>query len=215
MKADFKGYHIHFTKCAGKSIRQVVRKYENLHTVLFLGEQPKLHRDIGGLTSEYYGDISKEDWKQTFKFAIVRNPFDRLVSAMKAWQGKGCRYGMRDIVGVAEKCAAIGWDKIKEIDIVEKTQVDAQGWWKREEALMTHLVPYTEFPLEDIEFFGRFEYLQDEWERICVILGINEDLPHNNRSKHLAYDYYFNGDLVSRVEKVYGRDLEKFGYKFN
>ena len=72
----YKCIHIHIPKTAGTSITKALHGKD---FVLFDTNKKIWRQHATALeTREHYG---KEKWDSYFKFSIVRNPFDRLVSA--------------------------------------------------------------------------------------------------------------------------------------
>lgn len=45
--------------------------------------------------------------------------------------------------------------------------------------------------IEFVDFIGRYENLQEDWERVCEKLGRDNHLPHLNRSRQDASDGFF------------------------
>jgi hypothetical protein len=85
------------------------------------------------------------------------------------------------------------------------------------------------------DFVGRFEHLRQDLNRICKLKQLPFDLPHRNRTRyeHAAegttyadwtaeqlnqldampgYRQFYTPELVELVARLYGEDLERFGY---
>ena len=63
-------------------------------------------------------------------------------------------------------------------------------------------------------FYGRFETLAEDWDRICNRLGLDMPLSHANRSDRADYTTYYT-DALRNVVKARNRPLiERFGYRF-
>lgn len=65
-----------------------------------------------------------------------------------------------------------------------------------------------------IAFYGRFERLAQDWERICDRLGREVALPHNNRSERTHYTEYYDDRLRDVVARRDAALIERFGYRF-
>ena len=66
-----------------------------------------------------------------------------------------------------------------------------------------------------IDYIGKFEHLQKEFNYICSKLGINSQLPHKNASKREKnYRKYYNEETKDLVYKHFAEDINLFGYQF-
>lgn len=128
-----------------------------------------------------------------FKFTIVRNPFDRVVSAFFYLRDK-CR-GFELSEFVVEVLGRRG------VDFDPHFDVQSDGLFHDGVLLVDHV--------------GRFESLQDSWSEIAARIGAPTPLPHHGRSARLpSYASYFTDEARRVVERLYRDDLANFGYAF-
>ncbi|NIO39063.1 MAG: hypothetical protein GTO41_01975 [Burkholderiales bacterium] len=66
-----------------------------------------------------------------------------------------------------------------------------------------------------VDFVGRFEYLRQDFQRICQTAGIRADLPHSNSSKHRDYRSYYNRATVNLLKDAFREDVDYFGFEFD
>jgi hypothetical protein len=66
-----------------------------------------------------------------------------------------------------------------------------------------------------IDFVGRFEYLQEDFDSVCQIIGIPlQRLELLNRSKHKPYWEYYDDESKEAVYKLFQIDIDFLGYAF-
>jgi hypothetical protein len=152
------------------------------------------------------GIVSEEYLQGAFKFAFVRNPFDRLVSLF-SYLKKLQLAEMAPAMTFDEFCAAVTerpLDPIGLYNVKGLSQCNPQVDWLLDQrgTLM-------------VDFVGKYERLEDDFAEVCRLIGIPQpDMPHENRSRHAPYRDYYNERTRAAVEKFYRRDLETFGYSF-
>jgi len=138
-----------------------------------------------------------------FTFAVVRNPWERVVSVYA-----------RLVAGEAGALAArLGVDDPGTLSFPAFLDV-AEGCGH------AHLAPQLDFLLDDagevgVDLVGRFERLDATFDEVRRRLGRPElALPHQNRSAHRHYSSYYDAATRERVARMYVRDIEAFGYAF-
>lgn len=142
--------------------------------------------------------LGEDAFSSYFKFAFVRNPFDRFVSycAFMLRGGDLFQQRPRDVM------RRFLFSDPPEHHILFKPQasllVGADG-----ETLLTDSV-------------GRVEDMQGSFDAICARLGIrSRPLDRVNGSRHSDYRQYYDQALIDGVAARYAQDLELFGYTFD
>jgi hypothetical protein len=164
-----------------------------------------------------------------FSFAIIRNPFDRLVSAYINY------------IDVPDKATAVYRAWIRELhNLGDKDPISFSHfvrWVTQQEPAVMHRPwqPYTEtckFGSVQYSFIGRVENLSEDMARIMQTLGMGERErkllehifeksrppdPPSDRQLRLLHYYYSDDDhdLVAMVRKRYQADIELGRYEFN
>lgn len=131
--------------------------------------------------------LNKSIFDTYFKFAFVRNPFERAVS----------------IVKYVNQFPALACG-LKEFYIKNFLN-------KQERAKYSSQYDFT----KGCDFVGKFENLQKDFNTVCDKIGIaREELPHENPTKHKHYTEYYDEETKQIVAEQYAKDIEYFGYKF-
>ena len=180
---------IHITKTGGTSIRKGVWR-SNYDPPAF-GHMP-------------------DDWKHLFKFAFVRHPLDRFVSAYKMFT-EGTKGAWFVLPADARPLTVSEF-----IDIVlDETIIYDERRKSFEERIRHHAIPQTH-PfncLHHADFVGRFETLQKDFERVAVHLGLTCQLPHMHYAQRGEWNEYLSGRDMERLVCYYAEDIARLGYE--
>jgi hypothetical protein len=157
----------------------------------------------GGESERILRHIERHTWDRCFKFAIVRNPWDRLVSAWEFTRNrKRHSVSFPEFVGM-----------LLDLDLRK-----SEALWPDMVSIRWHTMPQVDHISLNggvaVDFIGRMETLEDDWEAICVRTGCNMKLSHRNRGVHEPYQAYYTSELAERVAQLFKRDIESFGYEF-
>ncbi len=139
-----------------------------------------------------------EKYKDYFKFAFVRNPWDRIVSCY-------CNKVLTKSHPPFGQCFDKGFDYF--VDFINKQNV-AKG--DNHIKLQTKLLPYYK-----VDFIGHFETFSEDLQHVLKTIGLkNVEIPKKNASEHAHYSKYYTERTKNIIAKKYKADIEAFGYRF-
>jgi chondroitin 4-sulfotransferase 11 len=207
LNPDKKWLFVHVPKAAGTSIKHFLEssspeaKTENFNLDCMRGQYRTLNKTIASHKNKYPFD-------SYFKFAFVRNPWDRAVSAyyyiLKIMKG-----------GYIQPHSMPNYPKgITFKDLIKKHHS------LNHEVIWHYGLTQSDILCGDngnllVDFVGRFESLQEDLNIICDKIGIpQQKLPHKNKSNHKHYSDYYDDEAREIVAEKYAKDIENFGYKF-
>jgi hypothetical protein len=197
---------VHIPKCAGTSIEQALipivtphRGFKDLtqeaRSQFWLPGRGLLqHSKI-----RRYGGVFPLD--AYFKFAFVRNPWERVISQIEYLRSKGVPMFQRG-----------------ELKEQIKRYCETEKWFLGHDVGACQL-DYLQWPEGELamDFVGRFENLLPDFATICGRLGIDPvpPLPHvfNSRRQHHYRDYY-DGESRAWIAERFARDIDFFRYEF-
>ena len=177
---------IHVNKTAGRSIEAALKiPFEHV------------------TASEKIADIGLARWRKKYTFAVVRNPFDRVVSHYHYRLGKGAN--------------------LLEAKPVEFNRWVELAYGRRDPRYYDNprmFMPCMDWISDDdgnvlVTFVARFENLNDDFAMICKhIVNRRITLPHVNASQRGHYKDYYNDASIDIVRRCFARDLEAFSYDY-
>ncbi|MFK7944294.1 MAG: sulfotransferase family 2 domain-containing protein [Paracoccaceae bacterium] len=175
---------VHINKCGGSSVE------------IALGI-PKRHAKASTLRDE----IGADAWAQRFTFALVRNPFSRIVS-IYYYRVRSAQGGMVD-----RHLNVNQW--------VEKVWGDRDPAYRDEQILFE---PASDWVCADgeviVNMVARLEDIATAWPRITQELGVNVPLRSLNRNLSPDYRDVLIPSARKLLEGAFREDLDRFGYTF-
>jgi hypothetical protein len=140
--------------------------------------------------------IGEETFSRYFKFAFVRNPFDRFVSY--------CAFMARKDGSFDRNPRQVMHQLLFRIRPMHHVLFQPQHVFLTGEN--------GELLTDDV---GRVEDMQTCYDAMCRRIGIpSRALEQVNSSRRGSYRGYYDQRLIDGVRELYGRDLELFGYNF-
>ena len=145
--------------------------------------------------SELINKIGKDVFESFFSFAIVRNPWDWQVS-LYTFMLKNTSHPQHDLA-----------KNFNNFDNYIK-------WRCAEEVRFQKDFIYSEDGKLLVDFVGRFENLESDFQQICSHIGISASLPKLNVSNTKPYQSFYNEETKELVRRTFQEDINLFGYEF-
>jgi len=207
---ELKFIFVHIYKTGGTSITNALQEYNkyeyNCHN--FGASQIKRHIELRQY-KEIGLDVNPNAWDEYFTFAFMRNPWCWLVSAYHYFQ----QY-RRPITGIVKALTFhdfVHWfccdTQYRNLD---KPQ---QSYLNNMRRPLTSLI--TENGKVIVDFVGRYERLQSDFDDICDTIGIpRRTLGRHAASKHVHYTTYYNEETIPMVGSHFKPDIDLLGYTY-
>jgi Sulfotransferase family len=189
---------VHIPKTGGNSIQSVLARYSEDKIVVRAGQDgverfgvtnPKYKLKKHSPLADYRAALGEKQLGQLYKFAAVRNPWDRMVSLYftpgqgKQWNRKAFRKTIAQALSAADHL---------------------------------RLEPGEADPFRNVDRIIRFENLAADFNSVCNELGISpEALPRYNRSEREHYSKYYDDELRALVAERCALEIARFGYRFD
>jgi hypothetical protein len=192
----------HIGRTGGASIEIALSDYgfKKPHKSYLLNHDPKL---IYFEASQHW--TSREEkvilgdkvWSECFKFTIVRNPWDRVVSQY-------CGHVVKEV-------PELSFDEYIIRSFEEKVYHDDPRF----------VMPCMDWITDShdnimVDFIGHTETLQKSFDEICEILGAPQHTlaKHGESDRQDHYRKYYNDKTAELVADVFEKDIKQFNYEF-
>lgn len=189
-----KAIFIHVPKTGGKSINSILKKNNfksiNLHQSPDKSNDDKTGAYKLGTVQRALRGLSDETIKNNYKFAFVRNPYDRAVS----------NYYFLGYRGKMSFNTFLKTELKKVRDVWHHTLTQSQHIHDKDGKLI-------------VDFIGKFENLQEDFNKICDKIGLPKiKLPHNNASGKKGRENCLTEENKEIIYNLYKIDFDNFGY---
>ena len=178
-------------------------------------------------------EFSDIDFKDYFKFTIVRNPWDTLVSffwwnfygfTVIGQEKKNSLYSKRgrmSIVPMRSDSDSVLKAKFQYFLESKMSKSDADGlpFYKNDDTVLSWFEKiFNSFIIDDIDFILKFENINNDYSDLCKRIGISENSLHrfksNIRKSKKNYRSYYNDYTRDLVKEKFEIVIKKFEYKF-
>ncbi|MBF0119799.1 MAG: sulfotransferase family 2 domain-containing protein [Desulfobacterales bacterium] len=201
----------HVPKTAGISIREALKEYSQEPEKFKINRPPKIKNNkpnpmyeiwqaylLHAKAKDAKKELSQDIYNSYYKFAFVRNPWDFQVSMYIFL--KNMKY--KPICEISTFEEYLDW-------VVKTKNPYPKGATKLQKEILTD---------DDgniiVDFIGRYENLQKDFDHVCNVLNISATLPLLNNTVHKEYQSYYNDKTRKIVDDHFKADIQLFDYKF-
>ncbi len=190
---------VHIPKTAGTSVQTGLSSLPRDHQRRYL----RLHKHARAF--EYRLVLGEWRWREYFSFAVVRNPFDLMVSSYfwwieKAHKFKSLKRPRQRVLAMADFREFVRSDLGR--GSINEYRGDIFDWIALDDEVI-------------VDYVARVETLTEDWRTICDRIGVRgADLPRENRTSRGDYRQYYDDATAELVAERFRRTIERFGYRF-
>ncbi|HZZ56263.1 MAG TPA: sulfotransferase family 2 domain-containing protein [Opitutaceae bacterium] len=191
---------VHIPKTAGNSVNRV------------FGISWQDHKDLARYAAE-----EPQAFSSYFKFAIVRNPWDRLLSDYN-YQCRKSRPECSKLFLRKDNGEKRSFREWLECAFSQPDRYGCREWGGDVSPGIHRWSPQVDWLKVGgtiaVDEVLRLEELHEGLPRVWNRLGIRGRLPHRNRRFHWPYSWYYDDASRKMVADFYAEDIERFGYCF-
>jgi hypothetical protein len=177
---------IHINKSGGTSVCEALHEYEDIQPIALDHDQATIYRDRLGVTL----------WEEMFSFAILRNPWDRMVSSYEYRRQYHTGPGATSAVGRSFRDWMLGPVKDNPLD----REWSDQLWMVTDDDGRGEII---------VDQLYLYEQLEAGFKDACSRIGI-EAPPLNfyNKTVRDDWDSYYDKDTAALVAERFAADMQ-------
>lgn len=138
--------------------------------------------------------IGKKIFDEYFTFSFVRNPWDWQVSLYNYMLAHSEHRDHKTVKSLGNFTNYVEWRyRGRIVNQAELLQINGKI---------------------ELNFIGRFENLEKDFNELCHQMGIRKQLPHKNYLPKKPYQEYYNTETSAMMRELCQQDIDTFGYSF-
>ncbi len=198
---DFGFVFVHIPKTGGTSVRTVLQEY---------GPSSQKYPKVGkhAKAAVHRASIGRQAWRRYQSVAVVRNPWDWMVSSYHWWIQTAERH--EKLLPMARAIEQLGSFSAFVNSSYSGNYIT---WFEARD--------YSEWIIDTngeviVSRILRFENLHEDWMKCIAELELPfGPLPHENRSQRRAYRDYYDDETAALVAEKFADSIKRFGYTFD
>jgi len=215
---DKKFLFIHIPKTGGNSIQTVLKEFSGDQIVIEEGlpedkegfevVNPRYGTRKHSTLCKYYASMDPGLYNQLFKFTVVRNPWDRMVSHYFSPHRGPVQWNRQQFIEIV-KFASTLRDYVTVLPLI---------YWFPHNVLkfVNRAISKVSGRLDiGVDYIARYESLDDDYQTICSKLEIPySKLPVRNKGNREHYSVYYDEELKKMVQEKFTEEIKLMNYEF-
>jgi len=201
---DYKCIYIHIPKTGGTSINNALHNLPKKNRLEDFNPV-RLNYSKHASALEMKHAVGDEIWEEYFTFAFVRNPWDIMVSSYNWWlqkapKWKHLHHDVKNIehLGSFERFMHSKYGR----KMINEFKGNMFNWLSENDEVI-------------VDFVGKFENIQEDWNRICERLCVEPyKLPYLNQTERKHYKEYYTQETKQIVHERFKKIIEIYDYEF-
>ena len=194
-----KAVFVHIPKTGGSSIAALL-KHDRLVDTKSNEVDP---RGEGRETMVELVEALGDEADDYFKFAFVRNPWDRFVSAY--------HYVVQRRPELTEVTSHKTFEEFVPVFSADPDRFLKIRYFRPQWSYLSDQQGYS-----PVDFIGRFERFDEDLQKVVARLDLHRTLMrHRKKSKRSDYRNYYDDARRDAIAEVYARDIETYDYRFD
>jgi hypothetical protein len=213
---SYRAIFVHIQRTGGNSIRRIFNEMDS-HALQDIPIPSEKNRLKHCFISDIHAAVDDELFSTYTKFAIVRNPFDRLFSWYSMF--KHNTIAKSEMAGGVQRTAMLGNAVESAVDPYLETfesflSMPNRGLFER---FYDNQIDYLQLDGKlAVDVVLRFENLNNDFNALAQKLNFPVQLPVVNQSiRTQNYPHAYNSTTQQIVTDRFSRDLEYFSYSFS
>jgi hypothetical protein len=181
----------------------------------YRGPDPRGSTYYHHMSAERIRDLVGQDtWQRYFKFTVVRNPFDKLLSYF-FWLHRPKKSSASQRLKAVARRMIGGTHRMAPEDL--STTISRFRRWLREEGVVADRDKYLIDGRECVDYFIRFENLMEGVKHVCDRISVPfeasriPEFKQGTRPEGMRTADFYDRETEQIVRELYGWELERFG----
>lgn len=202
---------IHIPKTGGNSLSSALLRYSEDELMTSVWHQDGVDRfDINNpgygthkhsILAEYRAALPEDLYAGLFKFSVLRNPWERVISAY---------FSPHQVLSLQIRG---GWNRKRFLELLKSGRLIARP--------LRHFITTIPSPEgttaldSELDFLLRYEHIEADFAELCDRIEVPRiALPRLNASDRKPYTHYYDAELREIVGQRYAEEIAFGGYEF-